>query len=134
VLEGLLDKQCVDGNWPERLDDPEKEELVQFCHGAPGFVILLRALRNKGLFPEVKGDMIERGRKAVWERGFLMKEPCLCYGVIGNVLALSSEQREHFLAHSTQAIVNDWQRERVFVPSLEPWGLYEGLAGRAWGL
>jgi hypothetical protein len=134
VLEGLLDAQFSDGNWPTRLRNP-KNELVQFCHGAPGFVVSLWALGNKGLFPEVKrmDNIIKRGREAIWKRGLLTKEPCLCHGATGNALALSGEQREHFLAHTTQAIVSEWQRERVFVPSLEPWGLYEGLAGRAWG-
>ena len=135
VLEELLDEQCADGNWPARLDNPEKDELVQFCHGAPGFVVSLWALGNKGLFPEVKrmDGAIVKARKAIWERGLLTKEPCLCHGITGNALALSGEQREHFLAHTTQALVSDWQRERIFAQSLEPWGLYEGLAGRAWG-
>jgi hypothetical protein len=135
ILEGLLDEQAVDGNWPEGLGDLEKAELVQFCHGAPGFVASLWALGNKGLFPEMKriDNAIRKGRKAVWERGLLTKEPCLCHGITGNALALTGEQREHFLAHTTQAIVSDWQRERVFGHSGEPWGLYVGLAGRAWG-
>jgi Lanthionine synthetase C-like protein len=136
VLEELLNEQCADGNWPARLDNPEKHDLVQFCHGAPGFVVSLLALGNKGLFPEElrrMDDVIGKGRKAIWERGLLMKEPCLCHGVTGNAMALSGEQREHYLAHTTQAIVSDWQRERVYMQSLEPWGLYGGLAGRAWG-
>ena len=43
VLEGLLDEQCVNGNWPVRLGDHEKKELVQFCHGATRFVFFARS-------------------------------------------------------------------------------------------
>jgi Lanthionine synthetase C-like protein len=136
VLEGLLKEQRADGNWPAHLDHPEKDELLQFCHGAPGFVVSLWALVNKGLFPEEllkKDDIIGKAEKAIWERGLLKKEPCLCHGITGNALALRGEQREHFLAHTTEAIVRDWQHERIFGHSSDPWGLYGGLAGRAWG-
>lgn len=135
VLKGLLNEQRVDGNWPKGLDNLDKDELVQFCHGAPGFVVSLWALGNKGLFPELEmtGDVIGKAGKAIWERGLLTKEPCLCHGITGNALALSGEQKEHFLAHTTQAITSDWQREQIFGHSGDPWGLYSGLAGRAWG-
>jgi hypothetical protein len=135
VLERLLDEQRADGNWPKRLDSPDEGELVQFCHGAPGFVISLSALRSKGLFAELErmDDVIRKGAKAIWERGLLTKEPCLCHGITGNALALSSEQRQHFLAYTTLTIVRDKQREQIFGQSGDPWGLYCGLAGRAWG-
>jgi Lanthionine synthetase C-like protein len=136
ILEGLLDGQLADGNWAPRLGSPtEDDELVQFCHGAPGFVVSFCALMDRGLFPELErmDDAVEEGRDAIWERGLLVKEPCLCHGITGNALALCGEQREHFLAYTTQAMFRDWQSEGVFGQSTDPWGLYGGLAGRAWG-
>jgi len=40
----------------------QRYELVQFCHGAPGFVVSLWTVRNKGLFPELRSidDVIGR--------------------------------------------------------------------------
>ena len=136
VLKSLLGKQRDDGNWPTREDSgDEKDELVQFCHGAPGFVVSFQALMDRRLFLEIQGidEAVKKARKAIWERGQLKKEPCLCHGITGNALALSGEQREHFLAYTTQEMVRDLQNEGLFEHSSDPWGLYGGLPGRAWG-
>jgi hypothetical protein len=128
--------QRADGNWPATVESRgDKDELVQFCHGAPGFVVSLQAFMDRRMFLEVQGmeDAVRNGRKAIWERGRLKKEPCLCHGITGNALALSGEQREHFLAYTTQEMVRDLQKEGLFEHSSDPWGLYGGLPGRAWG-
>lgn len=63
----------------------------------------------------------------------MTKEPYLCHGITGNALALSGDQREHFLGYTTLEMVRDLQNEGLFEHSSDPWGLYGGLPGRAWG-
>jgi len=140
VLEQVLLLQRPDGNWLSRSDSQDRgegEALVQFCHGAPGFVVSLMALLERNCFPSLQPQIeaaVQRARGVVWQRGLLVKEPCLCHGISGNALALEGEQREHFLAYTTVEAVSKGQRERIFGESSDSWGLYGGLAGRVWGL
>lgn len=100
-LEQLLDLQLEDGNWPSSVQAPpaqpssgagttvkkKKKELVQWCHGAPGFVLSLLSLRP--FFPSLRhriDDAIAKGRAITWEHGLLRKEPSLCHGILGNAL------------------------------------------------
>ena len=68
------------GNFPSSVP-PEKDRLVQVCHGAPGIIISLNSIKE--YFPSLK-DRIEKaitkGRECVLERGLLTKEPCICHG------------------------------------------------------
>ena len=83
----LLDLQHPTGNWPSSVGSKEKISLVQFCHGAPGFVTSLISLRP--YFPQLEhriDSAIEAGRECIWEEGLLRKEPNLCHGILGNAL------------------------------------------------
>ena len=85
-LEFLLDGQLDSGNWPNSAV-AGSERHVKWCHGAPGFVISLLALR--AYFPALKAridDAVGRARGCIWERGLLRKEPNLCHGILGNAL------------------------------------------------
>ncbi|KAK1833722.1 hypothetical protein QBC39DRAFT_345916 [Podospora conica] len=100
VLERLLDEQLPGGNWHVSLTlDRKGKELVQFCHGAPGFVVSLLSLRHH--FPNMESRInqaVDRARSCIWREGLLTKEPNLCHGIFGNALALPrGGQREHFL-------------------------------------
>lgn len=133
-LSKLLDQQLENGNWPVTEGQDVDIGLIHFCHGAPGFVISLLAI--KSYFPSLKQRIegaIEKGRGLVWEKGLLRKEPNLCHGIVGNALALEGEKREHFLACATPAKVRKGIEEGTFVA--EDMGKFEllwGSAGRAW--
>ncbi|MCJ1371595.1 hypothetical protein MMC20_002814 [Loxospora ochrophaea] len=130
-LSGLLDQQMESGNWKSSASG---RDLVQFCHGAPGFVISLVAIRQH--FPTLQPRIdvaIERARQRIWEKGLLRKEPCLCHGTSGNAMALLSSQREHFMTHTTAAVIEKAKRKSVYKNSDDLYGLYGGEAGRAWG-
>ncbi|KAL2020041.1 hypothetical protein VTK56DRAFT_8944 [Thermocarpiscus australiensis] len=104
ILERLLGMQLADGNWPSSEESGGSGGgLVQFCHGAPGFVVSLLTLRP--YFPDLHDridEAIRRGRECIWNQGLLKKEPSLCHGIFGNALALPrGPQREHFLAVAT---------------------------------
>lgn len=53
--------------------------LMQFCHGAPGFVICLADLPSTAL-----DDLLLRAGEAVWAAGPLTKGANLCHGTGGN--------------------------------------------------
>lgn len=103
-LKLLLDRQ-KNGNWPSSEADGEsgKRDLVQWCHGATGFVCSLEALRPH--FPAMRPrhpDMrtridaaISDAKQLVWEKGLLTKEPSLCHGILGNALYVISPMFVH---------------------------------------
>lgn len=72
-------------NWPPSFDTPRPGRpsvLLQWCHGAPGFVTALAD------FPvcrsaEVDALLLAAG-EAVWRAGPLTKGPGLCHGTAGN--------------------------------------------------
>ncbi|KAM0255082.1 hypothetical protein ACHAQJ_006161 [Trichoderma viride] len=103
-LRALLNIQ-VDGNWPTRkeLDGGPHQSLMQWCHGAPGFIFSLHAIRP--YFPELHEQIdaaIATGQEAIWKLGLIRKEPSLCHGILGNALTLPrGPRREHFLSLAT---------------------------------
>jgi hypothetical protein len=133
-LSTLLDQQLETRNWPVVKEQDIDTGLIHFCHGAPGFIISLLAIRS--YFPTLNERIelaIEKGRALIWEKGLLRKEPNLCHGIVGNALALEGERREHILACATPEKVREGISEGNFVA--EDIGRFEllwGAAGRAW--
>ncbi len=132
-LEKLLDLQFPSGNFPSSLP-PGSDRLVQFCHGAPGFVLSLVSLR--GYFPGLTKKIdaaIDRAQRCIWERGLLTKEPCLCHGISSNAIALEDPaQREHFLSYMTRAELEKRWHLSTTGDDDSFHALYTGEAGRAW--
>lgn len=132
-LSYLLELQDKTGNWPSAASSTHNA-LVQFCHGAPGFVISLMALGPH--FPNLQSRIdraIESGRRCILEKGFLVKEPNLCHGITGNALALASPQLEHMMAYTTGQIIGEFLKQGKYKASDDLFGLFCGEAGRAWG-
>jgi lantibiotic modifying enzyme len=130
-LSSLLRLQDADGNWP--VIEDKDIGLVQFCHGAPGFVLSLLAIRPH--FPTMHAEIDEgivRGRKVTWEKGLLTKEPNICHGISGNALALEAGQREHFLCLATPERIKQGVADGTFEKDEDPFGMLWGEAGRAW--
>ncbi|KAI9867357.1 MAG: hypothetical protein M1813_008915 [Trichoglossum hirsutum] len=129
TLSNLLATQFPSGNFPSSLP-PHSDKLVQFCHGAPGFIISLSKLKPH--FPQLASridDAIERAEACVWERGLLTKEPCLCHGVTGNALAINEKREfEHFLGVVVKGRAKGWWA----TGGGEESGLFTGEAGNAW--
>lgn len=127
----LLDLQGPEGNWP--VIEGKEIGLVQFCHGAPGFLLSLLAIRP--FFPALHARLdaaITLGRKLTWERGLLTKESNVCHGILGNALALERKQRDHFLCLATPDLVEAGVADGSLEKSWESFGLLWGEAGRAW--
>jgi hypothetical protein len=125
-LSSLLNLQGSDGNWPVV---PGKDiGLVQFCHGAPGFVISLVAIQpyfTSHLQARIDAA-VERGRELIWEKGLLTKEPNVCHGIIGNALALEVPKRDHFLSFATLEKIKQGMADGRFEKDDEAYGLLWG--------
>lgn len=73
-------------NWRPELLVPEGRTppmLMQFCHGAPGFVICLAGLPTAEL-----DELLLAAGRTVWAAGPLTKGANLCHGTAGNGYAL----------------------------------------------
>ena len=69
-------------NWRPFLDEAREDtpkRLMQFCHGAPGFVVCLADMPGSAL-----DDLLAGGAEAAWHAGPLAKGPNLCHGTAGN--------------------------------------------------
>ena len=71
--------------WPVQADEPPgtpQKWLMQFCHGAPGFVVCLARMPGDAL----DALLVEAG-EATWSAGPLAKGSNLCHGTAGNAYA-----------------------------------------------
>ena len=66
-------------NWRAWLLSRGGVPLVQFCHGAPGFVICLA-----GMPGDLLDDLLVAGGETTWQAGPLAKGSNLCHGTGGN--------------------------------------------------
>lgn len=112
-------QQCIEGtvqrtatcegtqaNWRPRLTPPStRPMLMQFCHGAPGFVICLADMPGPALDP-----LLTAAGEAIWAAGPLTKGSNLCHGTGGNGYAfLKLHQRRG------EGLSGPWlQRARAF--------------------
>lgn len=83
--------------WPVMLEHPPgapDKKLMQYCHGAPGFVVCL------GGFPDdALDDLLTGAGEATWRAGPLAKGSNLCHGTGGNGYALLKLYRRTGQAH-----------------------------------
>jgi len=130
-LSSLLRRQLASGNFPT-YPTSSRDLLVQFCHGAPGVLVSFHSLRSH--FPNLQSEIseaVERGERCVLERGLLRKTPCLCHGVYGNALAMNQEDMMKML-RVVYARDIEWAESKENED--EKFGLFTGLAGRAWAM
>lgn len=168
TIEWMLECQDAEGNWPTQAPGKNQvlgrssNELVQWCHGAPGTLLmlstLLRLTRQKKTqiplneeFEKRIISAIHRGADLTYRHGLLRKGIGLCHGAAGSVFALLAvsdvldipSESVHQKPYLTEAVHLAYNA--VFYESLtsrgemrepdKPWSLYEGAAGMcvAWG-
>jgi hypothetical protein len=74
-------------NWRAQLEPPPVM-LMQYCHGAPGFVICLAGMPDRSL-----DELLVQAGEATWAAGPLVKGAGLCHGTSGNGYALLALHR-----------------------------------------
>ncbi|KAK7052535.1 Lanthionine synthetase c family protein [Favolaschia claudopus] len=98
TVEWLIGCQDIEGNWPAAAPTGHPtgttKELVQWCHGATGVILLLctvlRCATTNSATP-LLGKVIgavQAGASLVYRHGLLSKGVGLCHGVGGSVFAL----------------------------------------------
>ncbi|KPI91458.1 LanC-like protein 2 [Papilio xuthus] len=135
TLDWLARQKYASGNFPSSLGSSSGDRLVQWCHGAPGFVPLFvlayQIFEDDGYFKIALqcGDII-------WQRGLCAKGYSLCHGVSGNAYSF------FYLYQATKDPIHlyraccfmEWCA--VEMPDTEqhppdrPASLFEGLLGR----
>ena len=84
TMQRTADRVGAHANWRPELDNPsERKRLLQFCHGAPGFVICLAAFPDTAL-----DELLLAAGETIWSAGPLTKGSNLCHGTGGNGYAL----------------------------------------------
>jgi hypothetical protein len=80
TVRTTAEREGAHANWRARLSNPRGgRKLMQYCHGAPGFVICL------GDFPgDALDDLLLAGAELTWHAGPLRKGSNLCHGTGGN--------------------------------------------------
>ncbi|RVE41582.1 hypothetical protein evm_013767, partial [Chilo suppressalis] len=83
AIDWLLSHRYTSGNFPSSLNSSSRDRLVQWCHGAPGFVPL--CILASQVFQEDKYLKIAlQCGEVVWQRGLCTKGYSICHGVSGN--------------------------------------------------
>ncbi|KAH3767476.1 glutathione S-transferase LANCL1 [Pelomyxa schiedti] len=93
-LDWVLSQQFESGNFPSsvRENKAQVDELVQWCHGGPGFIFTLCAAYKQYGDKKFLNAAI-RSANDVWDRGLLRKGLGLCHGTSGNAYALLAMYR-----------------------------------------
>ncbi|KAG6865813.1 hypothetical protein C0991_011618 [Blastosporella zonata] len=160
TLEWLVYVQDSTGNWPSKapddayMDTRRGNELVQWCHGASGILVLLAktSQQRAGIvldqqLRERVDTAITKGARLIYRHGLLNKGIGICHGVAGSVYALlaasqtlddrggplNNESAKYLRKALHLALLaveheNFEQNGKMRIPD-RPWSLYEGAAG-----
>ncbi|THH06893.1 hypothetical protein EW145_g3764 [Phellinidium pouzarii] len=153
VISSCIDALCTlvsqnDGHLPSSLPaKPHSYELVQICHGSPGFLLLLATFR--ACFPQewhLDWNTAEAlASERVWKDGLITKGIGVCHGLAGNAWPwllqaharkgspeadVSLSRALAFLLHSRELpLLSRSGNAYLYRISDHPYSLFEGLAG-----
>lgn len=137
-VDYLLSLQDQEGNFPCATDEIRrgKNELIHWCHGAPGVIYMLAKAFLKWN-DEKYLKACEKCTECVWRKGLLTKGPGICHGIAGNgyvfmlMYRLTGEMKYLYRAVAFAKFMEcDTFKREARVPD-NPYSLYEGIAGTA---
>ncbi|CAG4981145.1 unnamed protein product [Parnassius apollo] len=135
TLDWLALQQFPSGNFPSSLGSSSGDRLVQWCHGAPGFVPLF-LLAYQIFKEEAYLKIALRCGEVIWQRGLCTKGYSICHGVSGNAYSfLYLYQTTKDPLHLYRACrfmewcVAEKDGTELHTPD-RPASLFEGLLGR----
>lgn len=136
TIDGLKEVYCFpSGNLRSSIDSSH-DKLVHWCHGAPGYVMLLvkaSKVCNDSQYLDLAKEV---ATNVILKRGLLRKGVGLCHGISGNAYALLTIGRASedpiWIQHgrSFAHFALDHLNELEMIPD-HPYSLYEGVAGLA---
>ncbi|CAF1024078.1 unnamed protein product [Rotaria sp. Silwood1] len=133
TVDFLTSKRLPSGNYLSS-SNSQSDKLVQWCHGAPGFVYLfVRAYETTGNKSYL--DLAIAAGDVVWERGLLRKGYGLCHGAAGNgyvfldlYRATNNPKWLHRAIKFAEHCLDYGKHDLSRTPD-HPYSLFEGLAG-----
>ncbi|CAF1244844.1 unnamed protein product [Didymodactylos carnosus] len=135
TIEYLKTARLPSGNYRSSTNNPG-DKLVQFCHGAPGFVYLF--IKAYEVIITGNTSYLQQAVNAtnvIWHRGILRKGYSLCHGTAGNgyiFLALFKVTQDMRYLHRAikfaEWILNYGNHPLSIIPD-NPLSLFQGLAG-----
>ncbi|XP_012288694.1 lanC-like protein 3 homolog [Orussus abietinus] len=139
----LLSHENLSGNYPASMDKVsrgrrvhEEDELVQWCHGAPGIVYLMAAAYLRWNDSRYLETCLRAG-ELVWKKGLLRKGPGICHGVAGGgyvfLLLYRLTSDNMYLQRAVkfaEFLTSEEFRKEARTPDA-PYSLFEGWAGTA---
>ena len=144
-VDYLLSLQMTSGNFPCAMDEIDcsgrslrdnDNELVHWCHGAPGVIYMMAAAYLRWKDQRYLNSCILTG-DLVWRKGLLRKGPGICHGVAGNgyvfllLFRLTGDELHLYRAAKFADFMNSPQfQSDARIPD-SPYSLYEGIAGTA---
>ncbi|XP_045196539.2 lanC-like protein 3 [Mercenaria mercenaria] len=137
-VDYMLSLEQENYNYPPAMDEvkrrrPDKEELVHWCHGAPGVVYML-ARAYKVWNDDKYLQACLRCGELTWRRGLLKKGPGICHGVAGSgyvfllLYRLTGDQKHLYRALKFAEFLFTQEFQQARIPD-SPYSLYEGWAG-----
>jgi len=137
-IDYLITLRFPSGNYPSSLRSLDKDKLVHWCHGSPGFLhMFLQAYKAFGDEIYLK-EAIGCG-ESIWKRGLLKKGYGLCHGPSGNAYGLlaiyqtTKDPKWLYRALKFADWILDFGKHGSRIPD-RPYSLFEGLAGAAYYL
>ncbi|XP_068696330.1 lanC-like protein 3 [Montipora foliosa] len=136
AVDYVLSCEMPNGNFPPVPGEvrDQENELLHWCHGAPGVVYLLAKA-----YLTWKDDKYlqaaKRCAEVTWQRGLLRKGPGICHGVAGSgyvFLLLYRLTNEDLYLYRAQKFSDFMQTEEFQKEARtpdSPFSLYEGLSG-----
>lgn len=132
-IDFMLTLRFASGNCPSSLGSSSGDNLVHWCHGAPGWVHMF-ALAYKIYKDKRYLDAAKDCAEVVWKRGLLQKGYGICHGTAGNaytfltVFKLTKEQRFLYYAVKFAEWCCDYGKHGCRTPD-RPLSMFEGMAG-----
>ncbi|XP_055338187.1 lanC-like protein 3 homolog [Paramacrobiotus metropolitanus] len=134
-VDFVLQQQFPSGNFPMKYRE-DRDELIHWCHGAPGLVYMLAKAYLVWKDKKYLDACISCGN-ITWQKGLLRKGPGICHGIAGNgyafILLYQLTGQVEWLSKAecfADLVLQPSTKEKCTVPD-HPYSLYEGIAGTA---
>ncbi|KAF2360518.1 Lanthionine synthetase C-like [Trinorchestia longiramus] len=139
TVDGLAALQQADGNFPCAMDEvgsttrPQEDELVHWCHGAPGMIYLFAKAYT--VFNDSKYlDVCIKCGEVTWQKGLLKKGAGICHGIAGSgfvfllLYRLTGDLKYIHRSKCFAKFIFSETFRKARTPDC-PFSLFEGLAG-----